>query len=145
MTQRQRFRALRFVHPDFDAAVGHPGLRVAASGRIDMVDADASVRQAVLILLTTRPGERVMMPTYGCDLYQVLFAPNDATTAGLAIHYVRRALERWEPRIDILDLDAAQNAEDPARLDIRLEYRVRPTLNEEQLTLQLQLLGPPVS
>jgi uncharacterized protein len=86
-----------------------------------------------------------MMPTYGCDLYQLLFAPNDATTAGLAIHYVRRALERWEPRIDILDLDATQSVEDPARLDIRLGYRVRPTLNEEQLTLQVQLLGPPVA
>jgi phage baseplate assembly protein W len=145
MSRRQRFRALRFVHPDFDAAVGNYGLRVAASGRIDMVDADASVRQAVLLLLTTRPGERVMLPTYGCDLYQLLFAPNDATTAGLAIHYVRLALERWEPRIDILDLDASRSPEDPARLEIRLGYRVRPTLNEEQLTLQLQLLGPPVS
>jgi hypothetical protein len=144
MIEHQRFRAFRFVHPDFDSAVGAYGLRVGVAGRIEMVDADASVRQAVLLLLTTRPGERVMMPTYGCDLYQLLFAPNDATTAGLAIHYVRRALERWEPRINILELDAAQSPEDPARLDIRLGYRVRPTLNEEQLILQLQLLGPPV-
>ena len=135
---------MRFVHPDFDLTAGTYGLQAATSGRIDMVEADASVRQAVLILLTTRPGERVMMPTYGCDLYQLIFAPNDATTAGLAIHYVRRALERWEPRIDILDLDASQSAIDPARLDIRLGYRVRPTLNEEQLMLQLQLMGPPV-
>jgi phage baseplate assembly protein W len=142
MTQRQRFRAMRFVHPDFDITAGTYGLQVATSGRIDMVDADASVRQAVLLLLTTRPGERVMMPTYGCDLYQLIFAPNDATTAGLAIHYVRRALERWEPRIDILELDASQSPFDPARLDIRLGYRVRPTLNEEQLMLQLQLMGP---
>jgi phage baseplate assembly protein W len=142
MTLKRRFRAWRFLHPDFDRAQGMPGLRPGPTGRIDMVEGDASVRQAVLLLLTTRPGERVMLPTYGCDLQRLLFAPNDHTTAGLAIHYVRRALTRWEPRIDILDLDAVRSPEDPSRLDIHLDFRVRPTLNEERLTLSLNLTGP---
>ena len=41
-----------------------------------------------------------MRPGYGCHLFRLAFAPNDDTTAGLAIHYVRQALERWEPRIE---------------------------------------------
>jgi Bacteriophage baseplate protein W len=144
MSASQRFRAFRFVHPDFDAALGAPGLRTTSSGSLEMVEADASVRQAVLLLLTTRPGERVMNPTYGCDLNQLVFAPNDQTTAGLAIHYVRQALTRWEPRIDILELDAGRNADDASRLDIRLAFRVRPTLSEERLTLRMQLMEPPL-
>jgi uncharacterized protein len=143
MSQR-RFRAWRFVHPDFDFREASTGLRVGPTGGIDMVEADASVRQAVLLLLTTRPGERVMLPAYGCDLANLVFAPNDETTAGLAIHSVRQALKRWEPRIDILDLDAVRNEEDPSRLDILLNYRVRPTLNESQLALQLHLMQPEV-
>jgi Bacteriophage baseplate protein W len=144
MSAPRRFRALRFVHPDFDASLGAPGLRTSASGSIEMVEADASVRQAVMLLLTTRPGERVMNPTYGCDLDQLVFAPNDATTAGLAIHYVRQALTRWEPRIDILELDAGRNCDDASRLDIHLAFRVRPTLSEERLTLRMQLMEPPL-
>jgi len=46
-------------------------------------------------------GERVLRPEYGCDLHRLVFSPNDATTAGLAVHYVRAALLRWEPRIEI--------------------------------------------
>jgi len=133
------YRAWCFVHPDFDVVEGAPGLRVSRTGGIDMLEANASVRQAILLLLTTAPGERVMRPGYGCDLHRLLFSPNDATTHGLAIHYVRQALQRWEPRIDILRLDANCNAADPGRMDIMLEYRVRRTLHRDGLVLPLQL------
>ena len=139
---KKRNRAWRFVHPDLDPMDQGSGLRVDGRGAIAMVDGDASVRQSVLLLLTTRPGERVMLPGYGCSLGQLVFSPNDETTAGLAIHYVRQALTRWEPRLEILDLDARRSDEDPARLDIELRYRTRPTLREEQLTLQLNLMQP---
>ena len=137
-----RYRAWRFLHPDLDFGV-ESGLRLAATGGVDMVEEHAAVRQAVLLLLSTRPGERVMRPDYGCDLYRLVFAPNDDTTAGLAIHYVRRALERWEPRIQILHLDAGRHPEDAERLSISLEYRVRSTQRAERLAYSLQLAGGP--
>lgn len=81
-----------------------------------------------------------MRPDYGCNLHRLVFSPNDDTTAGLAIHYVRRALERWERRIDILELDATANEHDPARLDIRLEYRVRSTRSRATLHYSVDLI-----
>lgn len=136
-----RYRAWRFLHPDVDATEEFAGLRLTARGGIDMVEDRDSVRQAVLLLLSTVPGERVMRPDYGCDLHRLVFSPNDDTTAGLAIHYVRRALERWEPRVDVLRLDAARNPEEPERLDIILEYRVRATQRAEALAISLSLVG----
>jgi phage baseplate assembly protein W len=82
-----------------------------------------------------------MRPGYGCDLRRLVFSPNDDTTAGLAIHYVRQALERWEPRIDILGLDAGRATEAPNTLHISLEYRVRETHHVDQLTVPLNLAG----
>ena len=137
MINRQH-RAWRFAHPDFDPE--KPGLALGPTGGIAMIDADASIRQAVLLLLSTRPGERVMRPDYGCNLHRLIFSVNDNTTAGLAIHYVRRALERWEPRIDILDLDASANEQDPARLDIRLEYRAKTTRSRATLRIPVDLM-----
>lgn len=134
-----RYRAWRFLHPDFDIQEGAVGLRLSATGGIEMVQEDAAVRQALLLLLSTMRGERVMRPTYGCDLHRLVFMPNDATTHGLAIHYVRKAIEQWEPRVEILHLDAQADENDPARLEILLEYRVRRTLREVQLTLSLNL------
>ena len=56
----------------------------SARGRLAMVEGNAAVRQAIQMLLSTAPGERVMRPGYGCDLQRLVFAPNDDTTAGLA-------------------------------------------------------------
>jgi phage baseplate assembly protein W len=121
------YRAFRFTHPDF-AREGEPaGLRLGPGGGIEMVEADESVRQAVLLLLTTRPGERIMRPDYGCELNKLAFWPNDDTTGGLGIHFVQQALQRWEPRVEVVRLDAQRDPERPERLDVMLEYRVRAT------------------
>jgi phage baseplate assembly protein W len=117
------------------------GLALTPRGGLETVSDRAGVRQALLLLLLTRPGERVLRPTYGCELYRLMFWPNDDTTAGLAIHYVRQAVERWEPRVDNLRVDAQRNADDPSRLDVTLEYRVRSTGNEDRLSVQLDLGG----
>ena len=106
-----------------------------------MVEDDASVRQAILLLLSTRPGERVMRPDYGCDLHKLVFSPNDDTTAGLAIHYVRQALTHWEPRIQILRLDTRRHDAEPGRLEISLDYRLRTTQRRAALTLSISLTG----
>ncbi|MBM7116785.1 GPW/gp25 family protein [Archangium primigenium] len=137
-----RSRAWCFPHPDLDAGDGGPlGLRLSASGGIALARDEAAVRQGVLLLLSTVPGERVMRPDYGCELYRLAFAPNDDTTAGLAIHYVRRALERWEPRIDRLHVEAWRDADDARRLDLFLEYRVRATQRPDRVSLGLHLAG----
>ena len=132
-------RAWRFGHPDLDP--GQPGLRLTPQHGIEMVAGDDAIRQAILLLLSTRPGERVMRPDYGCDIYRVLFAPNDETTAALAIHYVRSALLRWEPRIDIRALDAFQHPDAPNTLQISLAYQIRATQTTDEIQLDLELSG----
>ncbi|MCA4135435.1 GPW/gp25 family protein [Arthrobacter sp. M4] len=132
-----RYRSVAFIHPDFDASAGLPGLRVTPAGRLAEVTDAASVRQALLLLLSTRPGERVNRPNYGCHLFRLAFAPADDTTAGLAIHYVARAVEQWEPRITVLALDAFRPEDDPSLLEVRLRYRVKTTQREDQLAITL--------
>jgi phage baseplate assembly protein W len=133
-----RYRAWRFMN---SASAQGVGLRVSNRGGIEMVEGGSSVRQAILMLLATRPGERVMRPHYGCHLHRLVFSPNDDTTAGLAIHYVQRAIERWEPRIDVIHLDATRSEDDsmPGLLEISLEYRVRATLQTERLAYAFDL------
>ena len=99
----------------------------SAAGGLQLVQGDAAIRQSIMLLLTTIPGERVMRPDYGCPLHRLIFWPNDATTAGLAIHYVRQAIRRFEPRVQITRLDAGAHPDDPVVLLITLEYRVRET------------------
>lgn len=134
-----RWRGIRFADPGF-VSMGRPGgLTVAATGRLATVDGDDAIRQAILLLLTTRPGERVMRPTYGSSLHRLVFSPNNPTTAGLAIHYVRQALARWEPRVEVLDVDAGPDDASPERLVVSLRYRVRASQSLATLTLPVDL------
>lgn len=130
-------RGFRFFHPDLDEPPA--GMRVGATGAPEMVHGQEAVRQAVLLLLSTTPGERVMRPDYGCDLHRLLFAPLDLTTAGLAKYYVQCALERWEPRIALLSVDANPSEDQPGVLEVTVEYRVRSAQLRDRVGVALQL------
>lgn len=134
-----RIRAWQWVQPANERE--QPGLRLTSQGKIAMVEDAEAVGQSIRMLLSTMPGERVMLPEYGCDLYRLAFEPNDQTTAGLAIHYVRQALERWEPRAEILHLDAGPDPEFPERLQIELRYRLRTSMQEGQVIYSFNLAG----
>jgi len=134
-----RFRGWHFDFPDPVLASGaEAGVRLATDG-VAMVEDDQAIRQAMFVLLSTSVGERVMRPEYGCNLNSLVFSPNDDTTAGLAMHYVRQALQRWEPRVEDIRVDAQRSADDEARLDLTVEYRVRTTQRGDRVTVYLDL------
>ena len=133
-------RTWRFWLPDLDAGQNSPGLQLSAGGKIETIGGEESIRQSILLLLATAPGERVMHPDYGCNLHRLVFAPNDESTAGLAMHYVRQSIERFEPRVEILALDASRSQEQPELLEISLAYQVRATQQSGQITFSLNLM-----
>jgi len=131
--------AWRFTHPDLDDGV--PGVSIGPLGRIDMVQDAAAVRQSLVLLLSTRPGERVMRPDFGCDLHRLVFAPNDNTAAGLAMQFVRQAVERFEPRAAIIHIDAGPAPDAPDLLEIVLDYRPRLGGAADRLVVTVPLQG----
>ena len=133
------FRSLAFGHPDLDAAGEPPGLQHGTGGALATVTDTESVRQSLLLLLTTRPGERVNRPDYGCRVFQLAFEPADQTTAGLAEYFVSRAIEMWEHRIDVLALHAEVSDDAPHVLQIGVAYRIRATGGTDELRLRMAL------
>lgn len=112
--------------PFLGAGLAFP-FELDAAGRLRCTELDEHVRQSIRLILDTGKGERVMRPDFGARLRDLVFAPVGATTAALVRHEVREALLRYEPRIDILDLDVSADPETPQQLVIRLDYRVRRT------------------
>ncbi|RRR76951.1 MAG: phage baseplate protein [Candidatus Viridilinea halotolerans] len=106
---------------------------VDARGRIALVRGGNEIDQAIRIILLTPPGQRLMRPTFGCKIHDLVFAPNDATTAGLAEYYVREALTMWEPRIRILTVQAGPDPEHPERLLITISYEIKATHDRRSL------------
>ncbi len=134
------YNALQFNHPDFDWDKSYPGFSCTHDGKVSLVKGALAIRQSILLLLSTIPGERIRRADYGCELYRLTFMPNDATTHGLAIHYVTRALEQWEPRVTIMSIDATSNDMDSSKMDINLSYKIRSLEIDDELVLTLTLM-----
>jgi len=101
----------------------------ARKGRIAMSRLDQSIRESILLIIGTAKGERLMRPAFGCGIHDLVFAPNDATTAALLTYEVREALVDWEPRVEVLDIQATPDPEEGDKLLINLRYKVRQTNN----------------
>jgi uncharacterized protein len=71
----------------------------SATGNLRYVSGPEKVRQAILIILETEPGERVMRPDFGCGLRRFLMSPNTPATRALIARDVEFALAAFEPRI----------------------------------------------
>lgn len=106
---------------------------IDAHGRIALVRQERDIEEAMRIILLTPKGQRVMRPEFGCQIHELIFAPNDATTAGLAAHYVEEALGMWEPRISTQEVLAYPDPNNPGRLLVEIRYEIRATHDSRSL------------
>ncbi len=115
-----------------------PGLDV--EGRIRLVSLEEDVRQAILIIIQTVLGERVMRPDFGSGLHNLVFEPVNRTTMALVQNTVERALIDWEPRIEVNNLAVTTDTNQRNTLEIDLLYTVRATNTQFNLVFPFFLL-----
>lgn len=85
-------------------------LGLNAHGHLQLVTGYTDIEQSIQIILGTIPGERVMRPEFGCRAWELVFAPNNAATHALLQFYIEQALEMWEPRIELQDVQMQLDA-----------------------------------
>jgi phage baseplate assembly protein W len=104
-----------------------------ARRRFALARHERDIEEAIIMILLTPPGQRVMRPTFGCQIHELIFAPNDATTAGLAAYYVREALAMWEPRIEVQDVQVEADPDLQERMLITINYDIKATHDSRSL------------
>lgn len=103
-------RGLRFpIQPD-------PG-----TGRLPSIEGMARIRQSIEQILDTEPGERIMLPAFGCGLTRYLMEPNTLTTRTAMTKDIESALSRWEPRIRLAGVTVTPG-DDPSVVWIEISY-----------------------
>ena len=109
--------------------------------RIAWSEGIENIRQAMRIILTTEPGERLMLSDFGTGLKRFLFEPNTTTTHRLMEEHIRQSLDIWEPRIGIDSVDIIADANDPQLAHVTIYFILIATQASDQLQLQVQLGG----
>ncbi len=119
-------------------------LRINRLGGLALSTGYTDIEEAIDVILGTAPGERPMRPEFGCGVHNYVFDTIDAYTLGRIDYEVRAALDRWEPRIDVVDIqpDLTRQAEGVLMLDIT--YSIRATNDIRNLVYPFYLIpeGP---
>jgi uncharacterized protein len=95
---------------------------VNLNGGVSSSAFEENIRQCIFIILGTAPGERINRPDFGCRIHDLMFSPNNPITAAMAEVYCEEAIYKHEPRISKVSCRAGANADEPNRLDVRIEY-----------------------
>lgn len=120
--------------------IGFP-MRTSATGGVALVTREREVEEAIRLVLGTTPGERPMRPEFGSRIAEHVFGPANASTAGQLSYEVRSALERWEPRIDVDEVEISFDAVDSGILYIDVRYSLRGTNDPRNLVFPFYLIG----
>lgn len=118
-------------------------LQVDPRGGIALAKGESDIAQSIRIILGTAPGERVMRPEFGCRVHELIFDPRNPTTEGLLIYYVEQALGRWEPRINVTEVNVSTDPKDPhaGTWFVEIKYRIKATHDDRSIIYPFYLMG----
>ena len=114
-------------------------VRTNVDGTISLSRFEDDIREAILIILGTAKGERVMRPDFGCGIHDLVFAPINTATITLVQNSVREALTVYEPRIELMRVEVLSDRADEGKLLVDMDYRVRSTNNRFNLVYPFYL------
>lgn len=107
---------------------------------VEMVSEEADIRESLHILLSTRPGERIMLPEYGCDTQALVFEAIDATNISVMKRMIERAILYFEPRITLNEIRISFVEETEGLLNIDLDYTIRKTNTRSNMVYPFYVL-----
>lgn len=97
------------------------------SGSVDTVDGVTDINQSLQILLGTQLGERILRSDFGCNLTPLLFENITVTLLTKIKGILKLAILKYEPRIDLINIDFGAEETAQGVLKIEIEYKVRTT------------------
>lgn len=100
---------------------------------------EEKIRQSIWLILSTARGERVGRPDFGCGIHDLVFSTPTAGALGDIARSVREALAQWEPRIEILAVDARVHPDDPNGVLVEIHYEILATNSRQNLVYPFYL------
>lgn len=94
--------------------------QIDSTGRTATVDEDDHVRQLIMQVLFTVPGERVNRPSFGSAARNLVFAPNDAQEATTVQYLMQSALQQWLS--DVIRVEALQVVSEDNVMRVIVQY-----------------------
>jgi phage baseplate assembly protein W len=117
-------------------------IEIDGRGGIKLSRGVNEIEEAMQLIIGTPVGQRFMRPLFGCRIHELLFAPINAITISTAQQYVEDALNFWEPRIDVEEVQVQPHPQKPSMLLISLRYRIKANHDVRALVYPFYTIPP---
>ncbi len=95
---------LDFTQEPFESRIGKRIISGAVNDIKAAYDLNA-IRNSIVNLFNTSPGDRLLLPDYGCNLKSFVFEQMCDSTSRLLGRAIKTAIEQWEPRVTIVSIN----------------------------------------
>jgi len=102
-------------------------IKVNAKGSLDWSYGPDRIQAAIWMILSTSPGERLMLPTFGAGIKDYVFESNSEVVCARLQTAVKKALTQWEPRIQVVSVRAAPSPDQASLVLVTINYQIRDT------------------
>lgn len=107
---------------------------------VTLVSEEQDIKESLIILMSTRLGERLMQPKYGCDLSILNFEPIDIALINKARSLINYAILYHEPRITLENIDVNTDEMNNGILYFNIEYTIRKTNKRNNIVFPYYLI-----
>lgn len=115
-------------------------LRADPNGAIALVSREREIEEAMRLILETAYMERPMRPEFGCGIHDFVFVSADESALGRIAHEVRIALERWEPRVEVVDVVATIPEHRRDTIDVEIGYSIKGSNDPRNLVFPFYVI-----
>lgn len=113
--------------------------RVGEDGRIAWSEGETNIRESIQIILKTQETERLNLPSFGAGLQRYLFEPNTVSTRFQIQDHITKALQQWEPRISLNNVEVQQDPNNPQAAIATIAYKLIATQVQQSINLSVNL------
>lgn len=107
------------------------------TGKIKTTTYERDIKESIYIILTTNIGERLGNPQFGSKIFEYMFEPiNDSLISDIEID-VKKAIEKWEKRIDEINVSTSVDDASQGVVSIDIKYTIKTTEEEDIMQLQI--------
>src|SRR5947209_9092508 len=111
---------------------------VGTGGTPALTGADDHLRDLILQVLFTIPGERVNLPEFGVGVQQLVFAPNSEMLRASAQFLISNSLQRWlGDRLDVTQVSVTSQPGEEELVTIEITYTLKATQQKQSLQVQV--------
>jgi phage baseplate assembly protein W len=111
---------------------------VGSTGAPNTTDPDDHLRDLILQLLFTNPGERINLPEFGVGVQQLVFGPNNDALRTSAQFLISTGLQRWlGDRIKVSQVLVSSEVGEEQTVNIEIVYTLNATQQRQSLRVQV--------